>query len=69
MDKLSSVSVGGGGKDSGKGEEVVVAVNAADIDVATLRCVVSSGSPTWSAYLAGGRFCVVVETSQGFADE
>ena len=45
--EVSSVSVGGGGEDPGKGEEVdIVGVNAADVDVVTLWCVVSSSSPT-----------------------
>ena len=45
--EVSSVSIGGGGEDPGKGEEVdIVGVNAADVDVVTLWCVVSSSSPT-----------------------
>jgi hypothetical protein len=50
---VSSVSVGGGDEELGKGDEVdSAAVNATDVDGVTLRCVASSGSP--SLYLAGG---------------
>ena len=55
-EEVSSVSVCGGGEDSGKRDEVgSVAVDAVVTDVATLRCaVVSSSSPAFSLNLVGG---------------
>jgi hypothetical protein len=55
MDQVSSVSVCGGGEDSGKGDEVTLgAADKVDIDAVSLRCKDTSGTHALSLNREGG---------------